>query len=171
MTHAPMNARPWKEEMLAGTVDPERGQQAGEVLGTMHEFSASHPERFEAFADSKVFYELRVEPFYERVADRCPDAADVCKHVAASLYGVGTRLDARPELLFELRGVDPQDLIQQAAEGLATAGDGAPTALAPDTDDLGALFGIDLVANEPPPTRSRSSPATAKPARKRAAKR
>jgi 5-methylthioribose kinase len=75
MTHAPMNARPWKEDMLAGTVDPERGRQAGEVLGKMHEFSAGHPERFQAFADSQVFYELRVEPFYERVAGRRPDVA------------------------------------------------------------------------------------------------
>lgn len=30
----------------------------------------------------------------------CPDWADMCKHVAAVLYGVGARLDERPELLF-----------------------------------------------------------------------
>ena len=33
----------------------------------------------------------------------CPDWADMCKHVAAVLYGVGARLDASPELLFILR--------------------------------------------------------------------
>ena len=32
----------------------------------------------------------------------CPDWAVMCKHVAAVLYGVGARLDARPELLFLL---------------------------------------------------------------------
>ena len=37
----------------------------------------------------------------------CPDAASMCKHVAASLYGVGARFDSEPELLFRLRGVDP----------------------------------------------------------------
>jgi uncharacterized Zn finger protein len=73
----------------------------------------------------------------------CPDVAGVCKHVAASLYGVGARLDARPELLFHLRGVDPQDLIEQATEELAAA-PSAPGALA--GDDLGALFGIELSA-------------------------
>src|SRR5262249_60375358 len=26
----------------------------------------------------------------------CPDWADMCKHVAAALYGIGARLDARP---------------------------------------------------------------------------
>jgi len=36
----------------------------------------------------------------------CPDWAVMCKHVAAVLYGVGARLDERPELLFQLRGVD-----------------------------------------------------------------
>lgn len=41
----------------------------------------------------------------------CPDWATMCKHVAAVLYGVGNRLDTQPELLFTLRGVDPQELI------------------------------------------------------------
>jgi hypothetical protein len=30
----------------------------------------------------------------------------MCKHVAAVLYGVGARLDERPELLFKLRQVE-----------------------------------------------------------------
>ena len=41
----------------------------------------------------------------------CPDWAVMCKHVAAVLYGVGARLDTKPELLFhaprrEPRGAD-----------------------------------------------------------------
>lgn len=36
----------------------------------------------------------------------CPDWALMCKHVAASLYGVGARLDEDPLLFFELRGID-----------------------------------------------------------------
>jgi uncharacterized Zn finger protein len=84
----------------------------------------------------------------------CPDAASVCKHVAAALYGVGHRLDARPELLFQLRGVDPEQLVQQATESLVTASDAA-TPLA--GGDLGALFGIDLVSEPAPaPARKRS---------------
>lgn len=46
----------------------------------------------------------------------CPDWATMCKHVAAVLYGVGTRLDAQPELLFTLRQVDARELVTQAAE-------------------------------------------------------
>ena len=41
----------------------------------------------------------------------CPDWADMCKHVAAALYGIGARLDEKPELLFHLRGVDHTELI------------------------------------------------------------
>lgn len=36
----------------------------------------------------------------------CPDWAIMCKHVAAVLYGVGTRLDENPFLFFTLRGID-----------------------------------------------------------------
>ena len=35
----------------------------------------------------------------------------MCKHAAAVLYGVGSRLDKSPELLFRLRGVDEAELI------------------------------------------------------------
>jgi uncharacterized Zn finger protein len=41
----------------------------------------------------------------------CPDWATMCKHVAAVLYGIGSRLDSRPELLFTLRNVDARKLI------------------------------------------------------------
>lgn len=41
----------------------------------------------------------------------CPDWASMCKHVAASLYGIGARLDDAPELLFLLRGVEPAELL------------------------------------------------------------
>ena len=48
----------------------------------------------------------------------CPDWADMCKHVAATLYGVGARLDAAPDLLFTLRGVDRAELIASAGADL-----------------------------------------------------
>ena len=55
----------------------------------------------------------------------CPDWAGMCKHVAAVLYGVGSRLDSQPELLFLLRDVDAQELI--AAEmALPDAAAGVP---------------------------------------------
>ncbi len=41
----------------------------------------------------------------------CPDWATMCKHVAAVLYGVGSRLDIEPSQLFKLRGVNFEELI------------------------------------------------------------
>src|ERR1700756_2544876 len=49
----------------------------------------------------------------------CPDWADMCKHVAAALYGVGARLDQKPQLLFVLRGVDENELIAGAGQDLS----------------------------------------------------
>lgn len=46
----------------------------------------------------------------------CPDWADMCKHVAAVLYGIGTRIDNNPELLFTLRGVNIDELISKTIE-------------------------------------------------------
>ena len=43
----------------------------------------------------------------------CFDWTDMCKHVAAVLYGVGNRLDSHPELLFTLRGVDVSELVDR----------------------------------------------------------
>jgi len=52
----------------------------------------------------------------------CPDWASMCKHVAATLYGVGARLDHKPELLFSLRGVDPTEMVEAAIDQPTAAG-------------------------------------------------
>lgn len=73
----------------------------------------------------------------------CPDWADMCKHVAAVLYGVGARLDEKPELLFKLRKVDQNELISANLElESATGGQGQRRRLA--NQDLSALFDIDI---------------------------
>jgi len=41
----------------------------------------------------------------------CPDWADMCKHVAAALYGTAVRLDEKPELFFVLRGIKIDDFV------------------------------------------------------------
>ncbi|MBI4653074.1 hypothetical protein HY750_02370 [Candidatus Kuenenbacteria bacterium] len=44
----------------------------------------------------------------------CLDWASMCKHVAATLYGVGVKLDDDPKLFFLLRKVQINDLITEA---------------------------------------------------------
>ena len=73
----------------------------------------------------------------------CPDWADMCKHVAAVLYGVGARLDTKPELFFTLRGVDMQDLIS-AASASATAPVASVTDDALAGADLAEIFGVEI---------------------------
>ncbi len=75
----------------------------------------------------------------------CPDSAGVCKHIAATFYGVAARLDRQPELLFKLRNVDHLELIGQAtdAANLDQALDSSAAATLSD-NDLGRIFGIDL---------------------------
>lgn len=91
----------------------------------------------------------------------CPDWADLCKHLAAVLYGVGNRLDTRPDLLFLLRGVDPQELISTSIALPATAkGNHA----IPD-NALSGLFGITLDLTAPTCTKEPKSP-TGRPASK-----
>ena len=73
----------------------------------------------------------------------CPDWADMCKHVAAVLYGIGARLDRQPELLFLLRGVDHQDLIAAELDlQAATTGKGKGRRLA--AQNIGDIFGLDI---------------------------
>ena len=72
----------------------------------------------------------------------CPDYAGMCKHIAAVMYGVGNRLDSSPELLFVLRGVNHEELIEQAIPSAPIGtGSNAPTIAA---ENLGAIFDIEI---------------------------
>ncbi|MGH7279570.1 MAG: SWIM zinc finger family protein [Candidatus Rokuibacteriota bacterium] len=85
----------------------------------------------------------------------CPDSAEVCKHVAAVLYGVGVRLDARPDLFFVLRQVDQAELLSSATAGaVSRARPAAGKRIAGDR--LSAVFGIDL-EDAPPASAARAS--------------
>jgi uncharacterized Zn finger protein len=74
----------------------------------------------------------------------CPDWADMCKHVAATLYGVGARLDERPQLLFVLRGVDEGELLSGAGENLIQSQPLPAAGKVLADDDVAALFGLEL---------------------------
>lgn len=79
----------------------------------------------------------------------CPDWAWMCKHVAAVLYGVGARLDEKPELLFLLRRVNQQDLIAKADTGLQPTRKRPVAGKVLDTGDLSRIFGIEIAQGEP----------------------
>ena len=115
----------------------------------------------------------------------CPDWAGMCKHIAAVIYGIGARLDTKPELLFQLRGIDHQELITADAATGAITGSGSKRsrrrALA--GKELGNVFGVDLEdspegSGQPKPAKKKATKKTAKkktakktPAKKKTAKR
>ena len=89
----------------------------------------------------------------------CPDWAVMCKHVAAVLYGVGARLDERPELLFLLRGLDHEELVSAEVAVAAATGKAKGGRKRIAHDALADVFGIEISEEEPP--------GEAKPARRR----
>ncbi|GAB6041481.1 helix-turn-helix domain-containing protein [Endothiovibrio diazotrophicus] len=91
----------------------------------------------------------------------CPDWAGLCKHRAAVLYGVGARLDQRPEMLFELRGVDHEELI---TVDLDLTGPAAGRHRRLEEEDLSSLFGVEIDDREPsPPAAPRRSATSRRP--------
>lgn len=80
----------------------------------------------------------------------CPDWAYMCKHVAATLYGIGARLDEDPGLFFKLRKVKVDDVIRQTVKDqsdklLKKAEKASARTIA--ESDLSGMFGIDMEEN------------------------
>jgi uncharacterized Zn finger protein len=74
----------------------------------------------------------------------CPDWAEMCKHVAAVLYGIGARLDQQPDLLFRLHNLDEKQLIAGAGKALPQAKVAPAATKVLGGEDLSALFGLDM---------------------------
>ena len=81
----------------------------------------------------------------------CPDWATMCKHVAATLYGVGALLDKSPELFFKLRGVDHLELIDSTVS-IATGKKDSETL---DEGSLEDIFGVELTDSLEPAAKEK----------------
>jgi len=128
---APLKPARWKaiKEECAGKIDSLVGLLQGRLSDAVMRVITDREKG------------LFPQPAEITLACSCPDYASLCKHLAAVLYGVGARLDAQPELLFVLRGVDHMELIGVAADAaaLAPAGTGAV-----DAANLAEVFGIEI---------------------------
>lgn len=127
----------WKgiREAAEGQLD-----SLAELLGG--KFPKSLQELF--FSRDKGFFP---SPKEIRFDCSCPDLASMCKHVAATLYGVGARLDEKPNLFFELRKIEVDALISQAVKSTTrTLLKKAETrsSRVMDDADLTDVFGIEL---------------------------
>ncbi len=105
------------------------------------------------------------KPSEINLACDCLDWAEMCKHIAAVLYGVGARLDHQPELLFLLRNVDHEELISAELDiQTAAAGKGKRRRL-PEAD-LSDMFGVDMEEKSVHKKRVASKKTSKKAARK-----
>ena len=145
---APMAKTRWRRVVtrctgrIGSLVGLLRGELSDDVLAVL-----THPKEG-----------LFPEPREMTLDCSCPDSAEVCKHVAAVLYAVGLRLDARPEVFFVLRQVDQAALLSSATAGaVARARPVAGKRIADDR--LSAVFGIEL-EHAPPGRAGRPRPST-----------
>lgn len=107
------------------------------------------------------------KPSEIRFSCSCPDYAYMCKHIAAVLYGIGARFDRQPELLFRLRAVDENDLVARIGDALPLSKQAPAAGKLLQSDDMAALFGIDI-AGEAPIGEAQAKGKAAKPAVKAA---
>ncbi len=139
---------PYKVEIRISPLSEERCQavirKCGRKFRTIEELAAgSFPEEMkELFQGQDGLFPTPKEISFQC---SCPDWALMCKHVAAALYGVGTRLDEDPTLFFELRGIDMgrfldvtlgnrvETMLQNAQK---------PSGRILEGEDLTALFGV-----------------------------
>ena len=120
---------------IGSLVELLRGHISGEVMSVM-----THPGEGLFPKPSEIAFTCS-----------CPDIAGMCKHVAAVMYGIGNRLDAQPELLFLLRGVDSAELIASATAAPISE----PAAAGGDTlaeGELADVFGVDVETGSEPRT-------------------
>lgn len=85
MSCAPDDAVVWKERLLAGEADLTVAQRAGKILGTVHATTRGHPALGGVLADTEVFDQLRIDPFYRTVAQAHPDLAPAIDALIASM--------------------------------------------------------------------------------------
>lgn len=92
----------------------------------------------------------------------CPDYATMCKHVAAVLYGIGARLDSKPEELFVLRHVDHLELINSSSTMAMVSKTKKDKGI--QESDFSALFDIEMEeAPKPKEKKAKAPKVTEKP--------
>ncbi len=62
----------WKRQLVSGVVNPQLYTQAGSLLGQIHAGTWGQRRLFPEADDTTVFFELRVDPFYRRIAQVHP---------------------------------------------------------------------------------------------------
>jgi uncharacterized Zn finger protein len=145
ITITPLSARKWKDI---------RQQCAGQIGSMLELLQGRFSDNVMGIVTDKN-KGLFPKPSEIRLACDCPDWAEMCKHIAAVLYGVGARLDQQPELLFLLRNVDHEVLISQELELQSATSEKRKRRRLADSD-LSDIFGVDMEAPVKPGRKRRA---------------
>ncbi len=73
MTCAPDDAVTWKSQLMAGDVDMSIAARLGTILAEIHDRAPGHQALKGVLADTSLFDELRVDPYYRTIAGVHPD--------------------------------------------------------------------------------------------------
>lgn len=111
---------PYKVEITIAPLSKEKWnsitEQCSHSIAGMEELAAGRfPESLDTLFTQKE-RGLFPSPKELKFSCSCPDWADMCKHVAAALYGVGARLDQDPTLFFKLRDIQFEQLLKKSVE-------------------------------------------------------
>ncbi len=79
--------RNWKSDLMGGKIDLATTTRVGEILGQFHSSSAERPEFADQFGDLQFFRELRINPFFEYVAEAKPELAAPIRATAEAMLG------------------------------------------------------------------------------------
>ena len=104
MSCAPDSATLWKEDLLAGEVELPVAAAAGRMLAQMH--AIQDPAVRERFIDDEVFWQLRVDPYYNTIAEKYPSVKPVVARAIAQMKARKLALvhgDYSPKNMFVLR--------------------------------------------------------------------
>lgn len=77
----------WKDELLAGRVDPAVAAAVGDRLGTVHASTAARPELAATFAYRENFVALRMDPYLRRLVPRHPELGNAIERLVATILG------------------------------------------------------------------------------------
>jgi 5-methylthioribose kinase len=82
----------WKQLLLDGHADQRIASTLGKYLAAIHCETAQRPELKAQFGDTQVFVELRVDPFYRRIAQISPEAAPHIDRLITEMFATAVCL-------------------------------------------------------------------------------
>jgi uncharacterized Zn finger protein len=108
--------KPYKIQIKIKPLSPANWQKVGQALSRQAIFAAKLLAGEMPRDVEEVFRSVGVRLFPEKLQDlqtncSCPDWSNPCKHIAAVYYLLGEEFDRDPFLIFKLRGISREEVV------------------------------------------------------------